>query len=119
MILKDVHKRFKKLEMYSILKIFSYVLVMIGFLSALDLFYYFIGSDLRPIGEIFAAILPEIITETRSNSLMPIVVSGNKGLYMLIVFFGLGLCFASLIIFLAYVNCFYKTLKEDYIFKIK
>ena len=119
MILKDVHKRFKKLEMYSILKIFSYVLVLIGFLSALDLFYYFIGSDLRPIGEIFAAILPEIVTETRPNSLMPVVVSGNQGLWMVIVFFGSCFCFASLLMFLAYVNCFYKTLRDDYTFKIK
>lgn len=119
MILKDVHQRFKKLEMYSILKIFSYILVVIGFLSALELFYYVIGSDLRPIGEIFDAILPEIVTETRSNSLMPVVVSGNQGLWMVIVFFGSCFCFASLLMFLAYVNCFYKTLRDDYTFRIK
>ena len=119
MILKDVHQRFKKLEMYSILKIFSYIMVVIGFLSALELFYYVIGSDLRPIGEIFDAILPEIVTETRSNSLMPVVVSGNQGLWVIIVFFGTGICFASLIMFLAYVNCFYKTLRDDYTFRIK
>ena len=119
MILKDVHQRFKKLEMYSILKIFSYVLVVIGFLSTLELFYYIIGSDLRPIGEIFDAILPEIVTETTSNSLMPVVVSGNQGLWMIIVFFGSCFCFASLLMFLVYVNCFYKTLRDDYTFKIK
>ena len=73
-IFKDVHKRFKKLEMYSILKIFSYVFVIIGFLSALEIFYILIDSNLRPIGEIFAVILPEIVTETRSNSLYPVVV---------------------------------------------
>ena len=119
MILKDVHQRFKKLEIYSILKIFSYALVIVGFFSAQELFFYAIGSDLRPIGEIFAAILPEIVTETRSNSLMPVVVSGNQGLWMVIVFFGLCFCFASLLMFLAYVNCFYKTLRDEYTFKIK
>jgi len=119
MILKDVHQRFKKLEMYSILKIFSYVLVIVGFFSAQELFFYAIGYDLRPIGEIFDAILPEIVTETRSNSLMPVVVSGNQGLYVIIACLGIGLCFSSLIMFLAYVNCFYKTLRDDYTFKIK
>ena len=119
MIFKDVHKRFKKLEMYSILKIFSYVLVIVGFLSAQEIFFYIIGSDLRPIGEIFAVILPEIVTETRSNSLYPVVVSGNQGLWMIIVFFGMGLCFSSFIMFVAYVNCFYKTLRDEYTFKIK
>ena len=119
MIFKEVHKRFKKLEMYSILKIFSYLFVIIGFLSALEIFYILIDSNLRPIGEIFAVILPEIVTETRSNSLYPVVVSGNQGLWMIIVFFGMGICFSSFIMFVAYVNCFYKTLRDDYTFKIK
>ena len=119
MIFKDVHKRFKKLEMYSILKIFSYALVIVGFLSAQEIFFYIIGSDLRPIGEIFTVILPDIVTETRSNSLYPVVVSGNQGLWVIIVFFGMGLCFSSFIMFVAYVNCFYKTLRDDYTFKIK
>ena len=119
MILKDVHQRFKKLEMYSILKIFSYALVIVGFLSAQEIFFYIIGSDLRPIGEIFAVILPDIVTETRSNSLYPVVVSGNETLYFIIVFFGTCFCFSSLLMFLAYVNCFYKTLRDDYTFKIK
>ena len=119
MILKDVHKRFEKLEMYSILKIFSYVLVIIGFLTALEFFYYLIDSNLRPIGEIFDVILPEIVTEKRSNSLYPVVVSGNQGLWVLIVFFGMGICFSSFIMFVAYVQCFYKTLREGYTFKGK
>ena len=119
MIFKDVHKRFKKLEMYSILKIFSYVLVIVGFLSAQEIFFYIIGSDLRPIGEIFAVILPDIVTETRSNSLYPVVVSGNEPLYFIIAFFGTCFCFSSLIMFLAYLNCFYKTLRNDYTFKGK
>ena len=119
MILKDVHQRFKKLEMYSILKIFSYLLVIIGFLTALELFFYVIGSDLRPIDEIFDVILPELVHETRRYSLYPVLVSGNQPLWFIIVFFGLGLCFASFIMFLAYVNCFYKTLRDDYTFKIK
>ena len=119
MILKDVHQRFKKSEIYSILKIYSYALVIVGFFSAQELFFYAIGSDLRPIGEIFAAILPEIVTETRSNSLMPVVVSGNQGLWMVVVFFGSCFCFASFLMFLAYVNCFYKTLRDDYTFRIK
>ena len=119
MIFKDVHKRFKKLEMYSILKIFSYVFVIIGFFTALELFFYIIGSDLRPIGEIFAVILPDIVTETRSNSLYPVVVSGNQGLWAIIVFFGGWQCVASFIMFVAYLNCFYKTLRNDYTFKGK
>ena len=39
MILSDAHKRFKKLEFYTILKIFSYVFVVIGMLLALDIFF--------------------------------------------------------------------------------
>jgi hypothetical protein len=119
MIFKDVHKRFKKLEMYSILKIFSYVFVIIGFLSTLEIFYILIDSNLRPIGEIFNFILPEIITESRSNSLYPVVVEGNVGLNIIIMLFGMALCFSSLIMFLAYLNCFYKTLRNDYTFKGK
>ena len=119
MIFKDVHKRFKKLEMYSILKIFSYVLVIVGFLSALEIFYLLIDSNLRPIGEIFDIILPEIVTETRSNSLYPVVVSGNQPLYLIIAFFGTCFCFSSFIMFSAYVHCFYKTLRDDYTFKGK
>ena len=119
MILKDVHQRFKKLEMYSILKIFSYALVIVGFLSAQEIFFYIIGSDLRPIGEIFAVILPEIVTETRSNSLYPVVVSGNQPLWVIIVFFGTCTCVSSFIMFVAYVQCFYKTLREGYTFKGK
>ena len=68
--------------MYSILKIFSYALVIVGFLSAQEIFFYIIGSDLRPIGDIFEVILPEIVTETRSNSLYPVVLSGNQPLYL-------------------------------------
>ena len=105
--------------MYSILKIFSYALVIVGFLSAQEIFFYIIGSDLRPIGDIFEVILPEIVTETRSNSLYPVVVSGNQPLYFIIAFFGICFCFSSLIMFLAYVHCFYKTIREDYTFKIK
>ena len=112
MIFKEVHKRFEKLEMYSILKIFSYLLVLIGFLSTLEFFFYFIGSDLRPIGEIFAVILPDIITESRSNSLLPVVVEGNQGGYFIVMFFGMGLCWCSFIMFAAYLNCFYKTLRK-------
>ena len=112
MIFKDVHKRFKKLEMYSILKIFSYVFVIIGFLSALEIFYILIDSNLRPIGEIFAVILPDIITESRSNSLLPVVVEGNQGGYFIVMFFGMGLCWCSFIMFVAYLNCFYKTLRK-------
>ena len=119
MIFKDVHKRFKKLEMYSILKIFSYVLVIIGFLTALEIFYILIDSNLRPIGEIFAVILPEIVTETRSNSLYPVVVSGNQPLWIVIVFFGTCTCVSSFIMFVAYAQCFYKTLRDDYTFKGK
>ena len=111
MIFKDVHKRFKKLGMYSILKIFSYVFVIIGFLSALEIFYILIDSNLRPIGDIFAVILPEIVTETRSNSLYPVVVSGNQPLWVIIVFFGTCTCVCSFIMFVAYVQCFYNTLR--------
>ena len=110
-IFKEVHKRFKKLEMYSILKIFSYVFVIIGFLTALEIFYILIDSNLRPIGEIFAAILPEIVTETRSNSLYPVTVSGNRPLYFIIIFFGTCTCVSSFIMFMAYLSCIRKTLK--------
>lgn len=119
MIFKDVHKRFKKLEMYSILKIFSYVFVIIGFLTVLEIFYILIDSNLRPIGEIFVAILPELVHETRSNSLYPVLVSGNQPLWFIIAFFGICTCFSSFIMFVAYVQCFYKTLREGYTFKIK
>ena len=119
MIFKDVHKRFKKLEMYSILKIFSYVLVIVGFLSAQDIFFYIIGSDLRPIGEIFVVILPDIVTETRSNSLYPVVVEGNVGLSTVIMLFGSVLYFSSFVVFVTYLQCFYKTLRDDYTFKGK
>lgn len=111
MIFKEVHKRFKKLEMYSILKIFSYVFVIIGFLTALEFFYILIDSNYRPIGEIFAAILPEIVTETRSNSLYPVTVSGNRPLYFIIIFFGTCTCVSSFIMFMAYLSCIRKTLK--------
>jgi hypothetical protein len=40
-------------------------------------------------------------------------------LYFIIAFFGTCFCFSSLIMFLAYLQCFYKTIKEDYTFKIK
>jgi len=119
MIFKGVHNRFKKLEMYSILKIFSYVFVIIGFLTTLEIFFILIDSNLRPIGEIFAVILPEIVTETRSNSLYPVVVSGNQPLWVIIVFFGTCTCVSSFIMFVAYVQCFYKTLREGYTFKGK
>ena len=105
--------------MYSILKIFSYALVIIGFFYAQEIFFYIIGSDLRPIGEILAVILPDIVTETRSNSFYPVVVEGNQLAYVMIVFFGTGLCVSSLIVFLAYLQCFYKTLRENYTFKGK
>jgi hypothetical protein len=112
MIFKEAHKRFKNLEMYSYLEKYSYLLVLIGFLFTLELFFYFMGSDLRPIGEIFAVILPDIITESRSNSLYPVVVEGNQGLYFIIMFFGMGLCGCSFIMFVAYLNCFYKTIQS-------
>ena len=119
MIFKGIHNRFKKLEMYSILKIFSYVFVIIGFLTTLEIFFILIDSNLRPIGEIFSVILPEIVTETKSNSLYPVVVSGNQTLWIIIVFFGTCTVVSSFIMFVAYVQCFYKTIREDYTFKIK
>ena len=49
------------------------MLVLIGFLSALDLFYYFIGSDLRPIGEIFGGLLLKQIWKKNLENLKNII----------------------------------------------
>jgi hypothetical protein len=117
MILSDAHKRFKKLEFYSILKIFSYVFVVIGMLLALDIFFYLIGSEMRPLGEIYALISPDLVLETRPNSLYPVVVEGNRGLSLIIDSVVLVISFVGLGYFLIYMHCIYKTIKEDYTFK--
>ena len=85
MIFSEAHNKFKKQEIYSIFKIGSYIFVIIGFLTVLEFFFYFIGSDLRPIGEIYAALSTDIVTETRSNSLMPVVTEGSPKINMLIL----------------------------------
>ena len=113
MIFIDVHKRFKKLEFYSILKIFSYVLVVIGLLAALDIFFYLIGSEMRPLGEIYALISPDLVLETRPNSLMPVVVEGNRGLRFAVDLVTLVVEFIGIGYFLIYMHCIYKTIKED------
>lgn len=116
MIFIDVHKRFKKLEFYSILKIFSYVLVVIGLLAALDIFFYLIGSEMRPLGEIYALISPDLVLETRPNSLMPVVVEGNEGLRFVLDLVASAVVLIGLGYFLIYMHCIYKTIKEDYTF---
>ena len=118
MILLEVHKKFKKHEIYSMFKIFSYIFVIIGFLFSLELFFILIESKMRPLGEIFAIISPDLIAETRPNSLYPVVVAGNEHLFMIILLVFLVITFASLAFFLIYIHCFYKTLKEDYNFKL-
>lgn len=119
MIFIDVHKRFKKLEFYSILKIFSYVIVVIGLLAALDIFFYLIGSEMRPLGEISALISPNLVLETRPNSLMPVVVEGNESLRFAVDLVAVVVGFIGLGYFLIYIHCIYKTIKEDYTFSDK
>lgn len=117
MILLDAHKRFKKLEFYPILKIFSYVFVVIGLLLALDIFFLLIGSEMRPLGEIYALISPDLVLETRPNSLMSVAVEGNRGLSFVVDLVALVVGFIGLGYFLIYIHCIYKTIKEDYTFK--
>ena len=113
MIFSEAHNKFKKQEIYSIFKIGSYIFVIIGFLTVLEFFFYFIGSDLRPIGEIYAALSTDIVTETRSNSLMPVVTEGNPKINMFILIVMMGVCFGSFIMFVTYLSCLYKSLKGE------
>ena len=111
MIFKDVHKRFKNEEIYSIFKAGSYILVVIGFLTTLELISYFFGVGLRPIGTICNFLLTDIVSETNSNSLMPVAVKGSPLLNMVIMIGVVSVCSVSILLFAAYLSCIRKTLK--------
>ena len=82
-------------------------------LQDLELFFYFIGSELRPIGEIYAALSTDIVTETRSNSLMPVVTEGSPKINMFILIVMIGVCFGSFIMLVTYLSCLYKSFKGE------
>ena len=111
MIFKKVHERFKKQEIYLICNSGSYILVVIGFLTTLELVAYFFGGDLRPIGTICSFLLTDIVSETNSNSLMPVAVEGSPLLNMVIMIGVVSLCFVSLLLFASYLSCIRKTLR--------
>ena len=111
MILNTIHERFKNEEIYSICKSGSYILVVIGFLTTLELVSYFFGGDLRPIGTICNILLTDIVSETNSNSLMPVAVEGSPLLNMVIMIGVVSVCSVSILLFAAYLSCIRKTLK--------
>ena len=111
MILNTIHERFKKQEIYLICKSGSYILVVIGFLTTLELVSYFFGVDLRPIGAICNFLLTDIVSETNSNSLMPVAIKGSPLLNMVIMIGVVSVCFVSLLLFATYLSCIRKTLR--------
>ena len=111
MILNTIHERFKNETIYSICKSGSYILVVIGFLATLELVSYFFGVDVRPISAISNLILTDIVSETNSNSLMPVAIEGSPILNMLIMFGVLSVCFVSVLLFATYLSCLIKSLR--------
>mgnify|MGYP000028063492 FL=1 len=111
MFLNNIHERFKKQEIYLICKSGSYILVVIGFLTTLELVSYFFGVNIRPIGTITNFILTDIVSERNSNSLMPVAVEGSPLLNMVIMIGVVSVCFVSLLLFATYLSCIRKTLR--------
>ena len=111
MILNAIHERFKKQEIYLICKSGSYILVVIGFLTTLELVSYFFGVNIRPIGAISNFILTDIVSETNSNSLMPVAIEGSPLLNMVIMFGVVSVCFVSVLLFATYLSCLIKSLR--------
>jgi hypothetical protein len=113
MILNTIHERFKNEAIYSICKSGSYILVVIGFLTTLELVSYFFGGNIRPIGTITNFILTDIVSERNSNSLMPVAIEGSPILNMLIMFGVLSVCFVSVLLFATYLSCLIKSLRAN------
>ena len=111
MILNTIHERFKDEAIYSICKSGSYILVVIGFLATLELVSYFFGVDVKPISAISNFILTDIVSETNSNSLMPVAIEGSPLLNMVIMIGVVSICFVSLLLFATYLSCIRKTLR--------
>ena len=56
---------------------YNFIFILWGFFSILELFCYSFNIEFRLIGEIFAYISPDIITQSRPNSLYPVVLSSK------------------------------------------
>jgi hypothetical protein len=85
---------------------YNFIFILWGFLTLLEFFYIFLDMKYRPIGEIFAYVSPEIITQSQPNSLYPVILSSRfdqtVSMIMLICFMLMSLY--SGLLFLVYLT---------------
>lgn len=84
---------------------YNFIFLLWGFLTLLELLYISLDMKYKPIGEIFAYISPDIITQSQPNSLYPVVLSSKfdqtVSMVMLICF--ILMSFYSGLLFLKYL----------------
>jgi hypothetical protein len=89
---------------------YNFIFILWGFFSILELICYSFNIEFRPIGEIFAYISPDIITQSRPNSLYPVVLSSkfDKTVSMIMLICFMLMSFYSGLLFLKYLVTKYK-----------
>jgi hypothetical protein len=89
---------------------YNFIFLLWGFLTLLELLYFFLDMKYRPLGEIFAYVSPDIVTRSDPKSLYPIVESSQSSqiIYMLILSCFLLMSFYSTLLFLYFLIKIYK-----------
>ena len=104
--MKNIHNEFKHTELYKILGPFSYLMVIWGALTAVELSSNLLGFDVETIQKFYDYVLPDPIFEKATNILQPRPINYNF-MHYIFAFFYLIISFCSLGYFLIYTFCIY------------
>ena len=104
--MKNIHNEFKHTELYKILGPFSYLMVIWGALTAVELSSNLLGFDVETIQKFYDYVMPDPIFEKGTNILLPRAINYGH-MHYIFTFFYLGISFASLGYFLVYTFCVY------------
>ena len=103
---KNIHNEFKHTEIYKILGPFSYLMVIWGALTAVELSSNLLGFDVETIQKFYDYVIPDPIFEKATNIFQPRPINYNH-MHSIFMFFYLIISFASLGYFLIFAFCIF------------
>ena len=104
--MKNIHNEFKHTEIYKILGPFSYLMVIWGALTAVELSSNLLGFDVETIQKFYDYVIPDPIFEKATNIFQPRPINYNH-MHSISMFFYLIISFASLGYFLIFAFCIF------------
>jgi len=104
--MKNIHNAFKHTEIYKILGPFSYLMVIWGALTAVELSSDLLGFDVETVQKFYDYVIPDPIFEKATNIFSPRPININF-MHYIFVFFYLMISFCSLGYFLIFAFCIF------------